>query len=72
MADELSLVSSLFTTIESNLFYGDQLGQGEFVSLMHPGQFISTKLDPDSNPNDGYTLFESLNDSLDATFIYSS
>ncbi len=72
MADELSLVKSLFSSIETNLFYGDQLGTGEFATLMHPGQFISTKLDPDRDPNDGYTLFENLNDVLDSLFVHSS
>jgi hypothetical protein len=68
MADEQSLLSSLFTLIEDVVFYGDRLGTGQLVSMMSPGQFLSQKL-KENNPNDMFTQYDVTNDCLAASFI---
>ena len=70
MADEQSLINSLFTLVESVIFFGDRLGSGQFVSLMSPGQFISLKL-AEGNKNDEYIQYDLTNDCLDTSFIRS-
>lgn len=70
MADEVSLVNSLFTLIEDVMFYGDRLGEGQFVSMMSPGQFVSLNL-AEGNANDEYIQFDVTDDGLDTSFIRS-
>lgn len=70
MPDEQSLVNSLFTLVEDVIFYGDRLDNGQFVSLMSPGQFMSLKL-VEGNRNDEYIQYDVTNDCLDTSFIRS-
>jgi hypothetical protein len=68
MPSEQDLVESLFTTIEQVIFYGDRLGQGQMVSMMSPGQFLSTKL-KETNLNDLFVQFDVTDPALDTSFI---
>jgi hypothetical protein len=68
MPSEQDLVESLFTTIEQVIFYGDRLGQGQMVSMMSPGQFLSTKL-KETNSSDLFVQFDVTDPALDTSFI---
>jgi hypothetical protein len=68
MADERSLIASLFTLIENSIFFGDRMQESEFVTMMSPGQFISPNLQ-EQKPNDAYIQYDVTNDCLDTSFI---
>lgn len=61
-------MDAIFSLLEEGVFFGDMLTQREFVSLMSPGQFVSTNLSP-NNLEDLYTQWEITNDRLDTSFL---
>jgi hypothetical protein len=68
MANEQDLIASLFTALESTIFYGDRLGQGQMVSMMNPGQFLSQNL-KETSPADLFVQFDVTDPGLDTSFI---
>jgi hypothetical protein len=67
--DNGDLYRQLYTLLEQNVFFGDRLDQRQFVSLLVPGQFVSTKLRK-ANPDDQHALFDLADKTLDSTFLW--
>jgi hypothetical protein len=44
--DNFSMLRQLYTLLEKNVFFGDNLRDRRFVTIVTPGQFISTNLKP--------------------------
>jgi hypothetical protein len=62
------MIRQLYTLLEQNVFYGDRLTERKFVTLLSPGQFISTNL-KENNLNDQYSIWELTNKVMDTTFV---
>lgn len=67
--DNLELTKQLYTILEQNVFYGNRLRDRNFVTLIAPGQFISTKMKK-NNSNDQWTIWNLSNKCLDTTFYH--
>jgi hypothetical protein len=67
--DNGDLYRQLYTLLEQNVFYGDRLDQRQFVTLLSPGQFVSTKLRKTSN-DDQHILFDLTDKTIDSTFLW--
>ncbi len=52
MADNKKMILNLFAGMQDALFLGDRFANGEFVSFLQPGQFVSTNLKETSNSDD--------------------
>jgi len=52
MADNRKMILNLFAGMQDALFLGDRFSNGEFVSFLQPGQFLSTNLKETSNSDD--------------------
>ena len=67
--DNGDLYRQLYTLLEQNVFYGDRLEERQFVTLLAPGQFVSTKLKKTS-PDDQHNLFDLTDKTIDTTFLW--
>jgi hypothetical protein len=67
--DNGNLYRQLYTLLEQNVFFGDRLSERQFVTMLVPGQFVSTNLRKES-PNDRSTLAQLADKSLDSTFLW--
>jgi hypothetical protein len=67
--DNGDLYRQLYTLLEQNVFFGDRLDQREFVTLLSPGQFVSTKLKKTSS-DDQHSLFDLTDKTIDSTFLW--
>src|SRR5262249_33433999 len=65
--DNFDMLRQLYTLLEGNVFYGDRLKDRKFVTILSPGQFISTNL-KENDQNDQYNVWELCNKVLDTTF----
>lgn len=52
MADNRKMILNLFGGMQDALFLGDRFANGEFVSFLQPGQFVSTDLREAPNSED--------------------
>jgi hypothetical protein len=52
VADNKQMILNLFGSMQDAVFLGDRFAQGEFVSFLQPGQFISTNLLETGNSED--------------------
>ena len=52
MADNKKMILNLFAGMQDALFLGDRFSNGEFVSFLQPGQFVSASLKETSNSDD--------------------
>jgi hypothetical protein len=63
------LYRQLYTLLEENAFFGDRLDERQFVTLLVPGQFVSTKLRKTS-ADDQHSLFDLTDKAIDSTFLW--
>jgi hypothetical protein len=70
MASNSDMMRQIFTLLEQNIFFGDRLSSGQFVALISPGQFVSTKLKPGSL-NDQHTIWKLCNSTMAASFVWT-
>jgi hypothetical protein len=67
--DNGDLYRQLYTLLEQNVFFGDRLDERQFVTMLVPGQFVSTKL-RQSSSDDQYNLAQLADKTLDSTFLW--
>jgi hypothetical protein len=67
--DNGDLYRQLYTLFEQNVFFGDRLEERQFVTLLAPGQFVSTKLKKGS-ADDQHSLFDLTDKTIDSTFLW--
>src|SRR3954451_19841352 len=67
--DNGDLYRQLYTLLEQNVFFGDRLDQRQFVTMLVPGQFVSTKLRKGS-ADDQYSPAQLADKTLDSTFLW--
>jgi len=67
--DNGALYRQLYTLLEQNVFFGDRLDQRQFVTMLVPGQFVSTKLRK-ASADDQFSLAQLADKTLDSTFLW--
>jgi hypothetical protein len=67
--DNGDLYKQLYTVFEQNLFFGDRLEERQFVTMLSPGQFVSTRLRR-SSLDDEHTIFDLTDKTIDSTFLW--
>lgn len=70
MSDNKKVVLNLFAAMQDALFLGDPLDRGEFVALMHPGQYLSTSLKEGRNSDDMAIIAEEANAIFDTSTVH--
>ncbi len=69
MADNKKMLLNLFSGMQDALFLGDRFVNGEFVSFLQPGQFISQSLQEGSGTNDMAIQADIANILVDTSFV---
>jgi hypothetical protein len=69
MADNEKLILNLFGSMQNALFLGDHFDNGEFVSFMQPGQFVSLNLKEDNNSDDMAIQSQICNILVDSSYV---
>lgn len=72
MPDNRKLMLNLFASLQDALFLGDPFERGEFVSIMHPGQFLSSHLKEGRDSNDMAVIAEEANAIFDTITVSQS
>ena len=67
--NNFDIYRQLYTLLEQNIFFGDRLTERKFVTLLSPGQFVSTSL-KQTSLDDRYTIWNLCNKALDSTFLH--
>jgi|GEM_PF-2022068 len=69
MADNKKLILNLFAGMQDALFLGDRFANGEFVSFLQPGQFLSTNLKENANSDDMAIQSDIANILIDSSYV---
>jgi hypothetical protein len=69
MADNSKMILNLFSGMQDALFLGDRFDQGDFVSFMQPGQFLSTNLKEVDGTDDMAIQSEVANILVDSSYV---
>lgn len=69
MPDNRKMILNLFAGMQDALFLGDRFEQGEFVSFMQPGQFVSTKLKETTGSDDMAIQASIANQLVDSSYV---
>jgi hypothetical protein len=69
MADNRRMILNLFSGMQDALFLGDRFAQGEFVSFLQPGQFVSTDLKENGDSDDMWIQSNIANTLIDSTYV---
>jgi hypothetical protein len=69
MADNKKMILNLFGSMQDALFLGDRFANGEFVSFLQPGQFVSTNLIESGNSDDMAIQSEITKTLIDSSYV---
>ena len=69
MADNKKMILNLFGGMQDALFLGDRFQNGESVSFLQPGHFVSLNLKEDDASNDIANQAESANVLVHTSFV---
>jgi hypothetical protein len=69
VADNEKLILNLFASMQDALFLGDHFDNGEFVSFMQPGQFVSLNLQETNASDDMAIQSQICNVLIDSSYV---
>lgn len=69
MSDNKKLILNVFAGLQDALFLGDRFSNGEFVSFLQPGQFVSPNLKQSDNSKDLAIQAEIANILVDSSYV---